>query len=459
MKSFFLRAERSFAFPIILLGLCAYAPTLSLPFFLDDHAFIEQNKSLERWTAAALKEDFKPSRESPRYLGYYRPLQGLTNRVEYHLWGLHPLGYHLVNLSLHIANGWLVALLLSALGMSFSAALMAGCLFVVHPIIVSELLMVSGRPQIMSMFFCLATLLLWRRRSAASLVGGALRYGLALLSKESSVVLPFLLVAMQCGTREVPRFRVKVLTATTMALLYCAVHNTLAPPDPMPAHLQTLAHFALRVLPVVIVRYAALMVFPYPLYLYRLIPVASLPLVCLSVTLLVAATLAAWRAGSWGRLAWAWFFISLIPVLPLLITGHYMLDHWAYPALMGFLIPLCVGMDRLGQSRSGRLWARGIFLSLLVFWSALAQLHTRIRRTDESNYRWALRYTVASPVLFNLGVICLRTGRAEEAIGYIEPVYRLYPDDPLIRSTMELAYKSAPRRMVQKSSERLRFSR
>ena len=452
-------ASRSFAFPIVVLGLCAYAPTLSLPFFLDDHPFIEQNKSLERWTASALKEDFKPPRESPRYLGYYRPLQGLTNRIEYHLWGPHPPGYHLVNLSLHIANGWLLALLLSALGLSFSAALMAGCLFVVHPIIVSELLMVSGRPQIMSLFFCLATLLLWRRRTAAYLVGGALTYGLALLSKESAVVLPFLLVAIQRWAREAPRFRAKVLIATTLALLYVAVHYTLAPPDPMPAHLQTLAHFALRVLPVVIVRYAALLIFPFPLYLYRLIPDASLPLVCLSVTVLVAATLAAWRSGSWGRLAWAWFFISFLPVLPLLITGHYMLDHWAYPALVGFLIPLCMGMDRIGQSRTGGLWARGAFLSLLVFWSALAQLHTRIRRTDESNYRWALKYTVASPVLFNLGVICLRTGREEEAIRCIEPVYRLYPDDPLIRSTLELAYKSSPRRMVQKSSERLRDSK
>ena len=443
MKSLSRRAMQSFAFPIVILGLLAYAPTLSLSFFLDDHLFIEQNASLRQWTSAALKEDFLPSPASRRALGYYRPLQGMVNRVEFHLWGLRPLGYHAVNLALHIANGWLLATLLLAFGLSFPAAMMAGCLFAVHPIIVSELLMISGRPQILSLFFCLLTLRLWRRREAAYVLGGTLTCVLALLSKESAIALPLLLAALQRWAGGIPQFRAKALGALALTILFGAVHHALVPSDLTAMPLAAIVPFTLRVLPVVLARYAALLVFPYPLYLYRLIPAASIPRLGLSFLAILTMTWCAWRSGPHGRLGWAWFFISFVPVLPLLLSGYYMLDHWAYPALAGFLIPLCVGLDRLGRSRAGGKWASVAFLSLLVFWSALAQLHVRLRRTDESNYRWSLRYTVASPVLFNLGVICLRTGRAEEAIGYIEPVYRLYPEDPVIRSAMDLAYRRA----------------
>src|SRR5256885_10594270 len=65
---------------------------------------------------------------------YYRPLINLTYLVEYHLWGLRPLGYHLTNVVTHLAVCllvlWICSMLLRDWLLSFTAALA----FAVHPV-------------------------------------------------------------------------------------------------------------------------------------------------------------------------------------------------------------------------------------------------------------------------------------------------------------------------------------
>lgn len=67
-----------------------------------------------------------------RYETYYWPLTYSAFWAQYQIWGLHTLGYHLVNVLLHAGNSVLAALVLERLGVR--GAWLAGALFALHPV-------------------------------------------------------------------------------------------------------------------------------------------------------------------------------------------------------------------------------------------------------------------------------------------------------------------------------------
>jgi hypothetical protein len=431
---------------VVFLGFVAFAPTLRLGFQFDDHDYIESNLSLRHWDIPALKHDFLPGTRGPQEF-YYRPLQSLLNRLLYSAWGLNPFGYHLTNLILHIGNAVLVMELLLALSLSPWAAVATGSLFAVHPIIVSELMMVSGIPEIMSFFFSLLCLLLLLKKEGFTTPLAALSYALALLSKESALGVPFyfaLLDGFQSGN---PRRMRQWMMLLLLTAVYLAWRTFALGMPNVSLSVNALPAFFFGRLPVILYRYAGLVLFPWNLHAYRLIPYIN-PLWAYGTAGLLIWGYAAGGKASWARFCAAWGLISFLPKIPLLATGHYMLEHWAYPALPAILLLLSLAFTRgwLSGKTAWRWTATAAFSLLLCFYIFSAQFHTAVRATDEKNYRWSLRFTRATPVLFNLGLLCLRTGRAAEAVQYIEPVHVLYPEDQNITRALAAAESRAGRK-------------
>ncbi len=125
----------------------------------------------------------------------YFPLVYTTFRIEHALWGLHPAGYHLVNLFLHIGNALLLWRLLSVLRVP--GAWLAAAFFALHPVQVESVAWVTERKNVLMGFFFLLALLAWvafvgeRNGKRWKYYGLALIcYALALCSKTTACTLP-----------------------------------------------------------------------------------------------------------------------------------------------------------------------------------------------------------------------------------------------------------------------------
>src|SRR5438067_3906067 len=87
---------------LALLVLVSFGPAMQGGFIWDDPRHVTENLAL-RSAEGLWKIWFAPSRGTPEtyVTPQYYPLTHTTYWIEYHLWDLNPIGYHVVNLLLH----------------------------------------------------------------------------------------------------------------------------------------------------------------------------------------------------------------------------------------------------------------------------------------------------------------------------------------------------------------------
>lgn len=152
---------------------------------------------------------------------FYRPAASLTYAIEYWVWGANPFGYHLTDLLLHGFAPALVVLAVYTLTESLPTGALTGALFAIHPLSVDTVPAISRRQDVLMAVFCLLALWLFvegvRRENGRLRSGAVVAYALALLSKETAIVLgplAFLWVVLRQPSLRRPETYVRALTAT-----------------------------------------------------------------------------------------------------------------------------------------------------------------------------------------------------------------------------------------------------
>jgi len=185
---------------LALLVSLAYGNSLRNGFVYDDDYLIVRNGLLTRLDTlpTLLTSDYWITRKNPfgdppppTSSGLYRPLVGLSYALNYAMGGVNPIGYHLVNLLLHLLVTWLLYLLVLQLQFPPAAAVSAAALFAIHPLHTEAVTNVVGRAELFMALGVLGSLwLAVTGRRWWSL--GAFASGL--FSKEQAVMVPFLLL-------------------------------------------------------------------------------------------------------------------------------------------------------------------------------------------------------------------------------------------------------------------------
>ena len=185
---------------LVLLVLAAYLPALHAGFIWDDDDYVTGNSMLR--SLEGLRQIWFKFGAVPQYY----PLVHTTFWLEYHTWGLHPLGYHLVNILGHGMAAFLFWRVL--LRLEIPGAWLAAAVFAVHPVQVESVAWVSERKNVLSaIFYFAAALSYWRYTTAQETgsrdyqrwrfyIGALVLYVAALLSKTTTCSLPAALLLL-----------------------------------------------------------------------------------------------------------------------------------------------------------------------------------------------------------------------------------------------------------------------
>jgi tetratricopeptide (TPR) repeat protein len=144
---------------LVAMVLLSYAPVVRDGYIWDDDAYVTQNMTL-RTLDGLWRIWFVPFS-----LPQYYPLVHSTFWVEYRLWGLNPVGYHVVNVLLHAMSVLLLWRLLARLRVP--GAWLGAALFAVHPVHVESVAWVTERKNVLSLMLALASLSCYLRFAPA----------------------------------------------------------------------------------------------------------------------------------------------------------------------------------------------------------------------------------------------------------------------------------------------------
>jgi hypothetical protein len=160
---------------------------------VDDQAFLSRPASLFHAFGRAYMHVVD------RGHAYYRPLVTVSYALDAEWSGVRPLGYHATNVALHAIACVLFLALLRRFSLSPVVAIGAALVFAVHPSLAAAVAWIPGRNDSLLAVFALAAWLAFLRdRERPSGAARALHFvfwGLALLTKETAVVLPLVWMA------------------------------------------------------------------------------------------------------------------------------------------------------------------------------------------------------------------------------------------------------------------------
>jgi tetratricopeptide (TPR) repeat protein len=199
---------------LVALALIAYGPLWRAGFIWDDDSMLTANPLIRA-------RDGLYQFWFTRNASDYWPVTSTTLWFEWRLWGLHPLGYHLTNLALHLGT---VALFWSVLRrLRVPGAWLAALLFTVHPINVESVTWIAERKNLMALLFYLLSILWFLKSGIAAPSAEAppkaepskrpnrwywlslIAFILAMLSKGSVATLPLVLAGIVVWHRR-PKF-------------------------------------------------------------------------------------------------------------------------------------------------------------------------------------------------------------------------------------------------------------
>lgn len=461
---------------IIVSGLI-FSNTLNNPFMWDEKEFIVENSYTKGLKDAPFL--FSPVYWRHYYPGAkeeYRPIGVVTFVLDYCLWKLKPFGYHLTNLLLHILNVILIYLVILRLvnrnkeergltGLPFLAAL----LFATHPIHTESIAWIKNRFDLLSLLFLLLSLLFFIRYISQKEGRGIIIYYiisifsfiLALLSKETAVVLPFVLslyVICFLGKKVYKKALVGILPFFGFMSIYIIfkLKDLINLVSGEIMHNISVYQNILIVIKT-IGYYIRLLVFPIDLNAEHFLGVPKSffePAVILSLVLLLILTAIVIKTFRYSKMlsfGIMWILLTLIPASNIIfLAGRPIAEQRLYTSSLGFCIILAMGIRALPSLGSrfihrNMLRRSAVFLTLciLIFYSTVTIRRnfdwkdpaTFWTKTVKSSQNSARAYN-------NLGTAYYNTGRYQDAIASYEKAIDIDPKFATACNNLGAAYRN-----------------
>lgn len=441
--------------PFAAVGLAAVAAYINAPghpFVLDDQNAIVDNQTIRSIAGSLAGGPFQSATAG-------RPLVNLSFALNHAVGALNPWGYHAVNIALHVTCALLVFALLRRLfrlplasswvdGADTGLASAVALIWAVHPLNSEVIDYATQRSEGLNALFVLLTCyggirsldargaVRWQAVAVLAAFGGV-------LSKESAVVAPVLLLVLECVFTARGPWRVLRERAIFYALLFASwlALGALIVGGPR----WRSAGFASGVSPwtylleqaPMIVRYLRLVFVPTGLVLDYGTPTArtigsALPygLVVIGV---LGASIAALRALPLVGVFGAWFFITLAPTSSILpIATEVGAERRMYLPLVAVLAVLVLAAWRMLRTRMPALAAspapKAAVALLCVGLTSLTLLRNREYNDPLTLWASVVERWPNGRAHYNYGIVLKAAGRRAEAIAQYERAVTTTPD-------------------------------
>ncbi len=445
---------------IVLLTVLAYIPAMQGGYIWDDNNYVTENTNLRYFKGLA--DIWLEPYSSPQYY----PLVFTSFWMEYQLWGLDPLGYHVVNVLLHAVNAILLWMILSRL--QVPAAGLVAMVFALHPVGVESVAWITERKNVLSgLFYLSAAFCLLRyfalgpQEEALSerkkwYVAGLLLFVCALLSKTVTASLPVAIAILiwwkkgRIGRQEVTALIPFVFVGLFFGLttVWLEKHHVGALGSEWDHSVverfliagRALWFYAGKLL------WPVNLIFNYPRWQIRSTVVWQYVFPLGTILMLAAGWVFRHKVGR-GPLACMLFFcVTLFPALGFFnvfpFRYSFVADHFQYLAGIGILVLIIGGGAHLvaGLSLRAKQAAAVLGVAILIplfflTWNQgyiYTDLRTLWTTTLEQNPSSALAH-------FNLGVMIAKEGNIEEGTMHLKEALRLVPDSPEIHKIVGVA--------------------
>ena len=438
------RANWLLALALVALTVLAYQHAWNAGYIWDDDMYVTENELL---TAPDGLWRIWFSLDSP---SQYFPLVYTTFRFEHAIWGLHPAGYHWVNILLHAANALLVWRLLRLLNVP--GAWLAAALFALHPVHVESVAWITERKNTLMGLFYLLTLLAWVKFIAARegqrwrlYVFGLVFYMLALFSKTTACTIPAALLLILwlrherinwARVRQVVPFVVLGLIMGLVTVWWERHHQgtqgelfAIALPERILVANRALWFYLGKLI------WPADLAFSYPTWDISAADPADYLWVGLTVAAAAAIYFARRSLGRSVEVALVFFASQLSPMLGfiMLYTFRYtfVADHYQYIASIGPLALVAAGATIAIRSldRNKAVVATVVCGAVLLALAVRTWMQCRIYENEETLWRATIAVNPSSWMAHNnLAVKLAHSGRIEEALGFYEQALAIKPD-------------------------------
>lgn len=400
----------------------AYSGVLTADFVdYDDRDYVYQNPNvLNGISAAGWKYAW-----TTFDCGNWHPLTWLSLQWDASLWNRRVIGFHFTNLILHTANGLLVFAVLYQLTSAIIRSAIVALFFALHPLHVESVAWIAERKDVLSTFFLLLTVLAYRRyaqrESLLTYLATMILFACGLLAKPMLVTLPVLLLLLDFWPmnrtgwittesteptypqrsvgwlllEKVPLFGVAlvdgIMTMAAQKVQYVTLRDV-----ELPTRIANAFNAYAWYLQKTFVPTDLIVLYPHP--------ERDLSWSRIAIGVILVAGISLWalrrvRQSGYLLFGWAWFVVSLLPVIGLIqVGGQAYADRYTYIPHIG----LFTAVVWEGQSLVDRWkWSRipmivitliavvacGVLTETQVFyWRDSATLWTHAHNVDRDNY-------------------------------------------------------------------------
>jgi tetratricopeptide (TPR) repeat protein len=442
---------------VVAVSFAVYINALSNDFVYDDTFQVTDNIWIKniKYIPKIFSSSVWSFQDERSVSNYYRPLMHLIFMGNYHIFGLNPLGFHLVNIIFHAAVSVMVYVLLLRLLKPHTLwpPFIAALLFATHPIHTEAVTWVSGVTEPSYTFFYLLSFYFYIRSeegSKTSYILSLASFSLSVLCKETALTLPIVLIAYDYSFRKAEKPLLKQLRRYIPVFIVSGIYlvlrfNALGEFTPQNRHQElSLYELFINVFPL-FMQYIQKLLLPLNLNaFYVLHPIKSIfePRGILSITVVLAFVASALIALKKEKTAFIGLLFIAVPLLPVLyipaLGENTFTERYLYLPSFGLVLLAALLLYRVkAYSPKGAFSLALVFVLTVGLYSIQTVRRNYIWRDDITLFEDTVEKSPDSAaVYYNLGISYKEIGLNDKAAGHLLNALGIEPNAADARTSL-----------------------